>query len=65
MLFRSTGDERFRHRADGGLTWLLTPDLQWDVAVGFELNPLDTANRPSGTGWFTGTGISWRLPLNP
>ncbi|MBR9975481.1 MAG: transporter [Bacteroidetes bacterium] len=62
---RDTGDERFRHRADGGLTWLLAPDLQWDASVGVELNPHDGQDRISGRGWFVGTGISWRFPLNP
>jgi hypothetical protein len=60
---RDTGEEQFRQRADGGCTFLITPDLQYDISAGVELNPRDDAGNSTGTGYFIGTGLSWRFPF--
>jgi hypothetical protein len=47
---------------DGGFTKLLSNDLQLDVYAGVDLSPyLDT--KLNTTGFFFGTGVSYRLPL--
>ncbi len=40
------------HFFNTGLTWLLSPDCQWDIRFGLGLHP--------GEEWFAGTGISLR-----
>ena len=62
---RDPGANHFLHRVDGGATWLLTPDLQLDAAVGVDLNSHDASGRPADAGFFLGAGISWRFPLLP
>lgn len=43
------------HSFDGGITWLVRPNLQLDAAAGVGL----THEAPD---WFVGVGLSWRWP---
>lgn len=43
------------HSVDGGFTYLIHPNVQWDISGGAGLN--DAADD-----WFVGTGISFRFP---
>lgn len=47
---------------DGGFTKLLSNDLQLDIYAGYDLSTTLGARLPS-TGFFFGTGVSYRLPL--
>lgn len=47
---------------DGGFTKLLSNDLQLDIYAGYDLSTNLSARLPS-TGFFFGTGVSYRLPL--
>ena len=47
---------------DGGITKLLSNDLQLDIYAGYDLSNTFGTRLPS-TGWFIGTGVSYRLPL--
>jgi hypothetical protein len=47
---------------DGGITKLLSNDLQLDIYAGYDLSEALGTRLPS-TGWFIGTGVSYRLPL--
>ncbi len=42
------------HFLNAGLTWLLSPDCQWDIRFGRGLH--------RGEEWFAGTGLSFRWP---
>ncbi len=46
---------RSEHYANGGFTWSVGDDVQWDIRVGVGLNE-------SATGFFTGTGLVVRMP---
>ena len=46
---------RAEHYANGGFTWSLGDDLQWDIRAGVGLNE-------SATGFFGGTGLVFRFP---
>lgn len=45
-----------RHRIDGGFTWLINHNLQFDLSGGY--GPEDDGVSM----WFVSTGISWRIP---
>ena len=47
---------------DGGITKLLSNDLQLDVYAGMNVSERFGTRLPS-KGWFIGTGVSYRLPL--
>ncbi len=47
---------------DGGITKLLSNDLQLDIYAGYDLSETFGTRLPT-TGWFIGTGVSYRLPL--
>ena len=57
------GDGSFTGQRPVRFTFLVTPDLQWDLSAGFELNPRDGAGRTKDAGYFAGSGISWRFPI--
>lgn len=46
---------RAEHYANGGFTWSLGDDLQWDIRAGVGLNE-------AATGFFAGTGLVVRFP---
>ena len=47
---------------DGGFTKLLSNDLQLDIYAGIDLSPY-VGSRRNTSGFFFGTGVSYRLPL--
>tara|TARA_B100000900_G_scaffold413794_1_gene438632 strand:- start:698 stop:1600 length:903 start_codon:yes stop_codon:yes gene_type:complete len=57
-----SGQFQYTPNVDGGMTKLLTNDLQFDIYAGYNLSEYFGTRLPS-TGWFIGTGVSYRLPL--
>ncbi|MCB2206367.1 transporter [bacterium] len=53
------------HRADAGVTYLLTPDLQLDLSAGMALSEPVTDVPHARMANFAGVGVSWRFPLVP
>ncbi len=54
-LFGSISDGRSESLVDGGITWLVRPNLQLDLYGGVGLSS-------AASDWFLGAGFSWRLP---
>ncbi len=46
---------------DGGITKLLSNDLQLDIYAGYDISEI-TGTRNATTGFIAGAGISYRLP---
>ncbi len=53
--FGSFGEEEFQNLFDGGFTFLIMPNLQFDISGGLGVTP-------SSSDFFIGTGVSMRLP---
>jgi hypothetical protein len=52
-LFATGADNK--HLADAGFTWLLLPNLQFDISGGIGLNE-------AASDFFISTGLSYRIP---
>lgn len=53
--FGSFGKEDFQNLFDGGFTFLIMPNLQFDISAGLGVTP-------SSSDFFIGSGVSMRLP---